>query len=73
MNESAPLPLRTLPPVHQDAEQYEESECKDKTKCEPQSRTVEVLKMMMDQHTNVQPADLFVHVGDMSYADGDQV
>lgn len=37
------------------------------------TKTVEVMAMMLNQTENVKAADLFLNVGDLSYADGCQV
>ena len=37
------------------------------------SKTKEVMAMMMRQHVETSPIDLYLHGGDLSYADGAQV
>mmetsp|Transcript_25478 Transcript_25478/g.71249 ORF Transcript_25478/g.71249 Transcript_25478/m.71249 type:complete len:957 (+) Transcript_25478:296-3166(+) len=56
----------------QDAGQTEKTECRSPSKCVEETKTVEVMAMMMQRSSGDNATDLFINVGDLSYADGYQ-
>lgn len=62
-----------LPVFSQDAGQDDLEDCRNLDRCVPATRTEDVMSMILQRTHNIVPTDLMLHVGDMSYADGNQV
>jgi len=55
-----------------DAGQDDLEDCRNLDRCVPATRTEDVMSMILQRTHNIVPTDLMLHVGDMSYADGNQ-